>query len=101
MPLPRVLRRARDGESMRGGAEKKKKKMHEHKQQPFEMTKKRRTIRHIISSLMTESFKRTCVALVYSHCNYLSGVTEIKKNLIKQNKKPYVNLKHFQEAMTV
>lgn len=26
MPLPRVLRRARDGESMRGGAEKKKKK---------------------------------------------------------------------------
>lgn len=76
MPLPRVLRRARDGESMRGGAEK---KMHEHKQQPFEMTKKRRTIRHIISSLMTESFKRTCVALVYSHCNYLSGVTERKK----------------------
>lgn len=77
MPLPRVLRRARDGESMRGGAGKKK-KMHEHKQQPFEMTKKRRTIRHI-SSLMTESFKRTCVALVYSHCNYLSGVTERKK----------------------
>lgn len=88
MPLPRVLRRARDGESMRGGAEKKKKKMHEHKQQPFEMTKKRRTIRHIISSLMTESFKRTCVALVYSHCNYLSGVTEIKKIELNKTKSP-------------